>query len=266
MKKEIKEIDAAKGIFRVTTSDERWYTIPDKDSVTGLPTYRYIPSVTWVCGYYPKGVAFYKWLAEKGWDESQSLKQAAGGKGSKVHKAIEMIIDGEEIRMDMKLPNKDTGIEEELTVEEYDAVVSFVEWANKMKPKFLNKEITVISKKYGYAGTVDCIAEIDGEVYVIDWKTSQYIWPEYELQLSAYLEALKEVDVIKDAKLAILQVGYRRNKNAWKWNELTPQFDLFLSARSIWAKEAGGEKPKQKDYPIAIRYTAETVKAKKSKV
>ena len=167
--------------------------------------------------------------------------------------------------MDTKLPNKETGNEEELTVEEYEAVVSFVEWANEAKPKFLHKEMTVVSKEYGYAGTVDCIAEINGEVYVIDWKTSQYIWPEYELQVSAYLEALKEMGIIKDAKLAILQVGYRKNKANFKWNELTPQFDLFLSARSIWAKETNGEKPKQKDYPIAVRYTAEIVKAKTTK-
>ena len=33
-----------------------------------------------IAGHYPKGIAFYKWLAEKGWDESQALKSAAGDK------------------------------------------------------------------------------------------------------------------------------------------------------------------------------------------
>ena len=252
MKREIKEIDAKNGVFRVTTADERWYTIASTDPVTELPVYQYIPSVTWIAGHYPKGIAFYKWLAEKGWDESQALKNAAGDKGSRVHKAIEMIIDGEEVQMDSRLANNE-GVEEELSVEEYEAIVSFTEWANESKPKFLLKEVTVISKKYGYAGTVDAVAEIDGQVWVIDWKTSQYIWPEYEIQVSAYLEGLKEMGKIKDAKLAILQVGYRRNKHAYKWNEVTPQFDLFLSARSIWEKETKGEKPKQKDYPVAVK-------------
>lgn len=253
MKKEIGIVDESKGIYRVTTADERWYAIPHEDPTTGLPGYRYIPSVTWICGHYPKGVPFYKWLAEKGWDESQALKNAAGDKGSKVHNAIEDLIAGETVKMDAKYMNNSSKQEEELTLEEYEAVIAFAEWANEVKPKFLHKEMTVISEKYGFAGTVDCIAEIDGEVYVIDWKTSQYIWPEYELQVSAYLEALKEMKVVKDAKLGILQVGYKRNKKSYKWNVLEPQFELFLAARSIWSKECAGDKPKQRDYPLAVK-------------
>lgn len=270
MQKIIKE-NKEKGIIQITTPDERWYAIQSEDENTGLPFYRYIPSVTWVCSFYPKGVAFYKWLAEKGWDESQALKNAAGDRGSKVHKAIEDMIDGKEVKMDAKYINKSTGLEEELSVEEYDSVISFAKWANAAKPKFIQKETMVVSEKYGFAGTIDCIAEIAGETYVIDWKTSQYIWPEYELQISAYLEALKEKNILKDAKLAVLQVGYRKNRNGWKWNVIAPRFDLFLAARSIWSKECDGDKPKQKDYPISVKLSymelpKEIVKAKKSKI
>ena len=80
MKKEIIVVDEKNGIFRVTLPDERWYTMKSFDTKTSLPIYQYIPSVTWIAGHYPKGIGFYRWLAEKGWDESQALKNAAGDK------------------------------------------------------------------------------------------------------------------------------------------------------------------------------------------
>jgi hypothetical protein len=58
-----------------------------ENPVTKFPEFRYVPPVTWIAGHYPKRIAFYKWFAEKGWDESQALKSAAGDKGSKLHEA-----------------------------------------------------------------------------------------------------------------------------------------------------------------------------------
>lgn len=254
MKKEIKLVDEKSGIFRVTTVDERWYAIPGEDPVTGLPTYNYIPSVTWITGHYPKGIAFYKWLADKGWDESQALKQAAGDKGSKVHKAIEMLIAGDELRNDTKMKNPSTEQEEEFSVEEWEAICSFKAWADENKPKFLMQEMTVISKEHGYAGTVDCVAQIGDQVYIIDWKTSQYIWPEYEIQISAYKQALKEMGKkTENAKLAVLQIGYRKNKKNFKFTEIEDKFPLFLHAKGIWENETSGQKPLQREYPLFVK-------------
>ena len=94
MEKIIKVVDKKSGIVQVTTVDERWYARPSQDPVTKLPTYQYVPSVTWICDYYPKGIAFWKWLANKGWDEAQAIKEAAGDRGTKVHQAIVDLLDG----------------------------------------------------------------------------------------------------------------------------------------------------------------------------
>jgi hypothetical protein len=85
--------------LQVTIANERWYVKEEKDPKTELPILKYVPSVTWITGHYPKGVQFYKWLAEHGWDESQAIKQAAGDNGSKVHDAISAILRGEEVRI-----------------------------------------------------------------------------------------------------------------------------------------------------------------------
>src|SRR3990167_10229399 len=125
MKKEIREVNQVKGIVRITCPDERWYARSIKDPTTGLPVYEYVPSVTWIAEHYPKGIGFYKWLAQTGWDESQALKEAAGDKGSKVHTAISALLTGQTVKMDDQVTNPSTGQAEPLTLEEYAAVMSF---------------------------------------------------------------------------------------------------------------------------------------------
>jgi hypothetical protein len=43
---------------------------------------------------YPKGIEYFKWLAEHGWDEAEQIKREAGTKGDKVHQAISATLRG----------------------------------------------------------------------------------------------------------------------------------------------------------------------------
>ena len=260
MRKEIREADAKRGIIQVTIADERWYLKQKINDKTGIPEYEGVPSVTWITQSYPKGIAYFKWLADKGWDEAEAIKSAAGDKGSKVHLAIEAILRGEEVRIDSKFPSKQTGMEEELNLEECDAILSFKKWLDRANPKVLVSEKVLFSDIFGYAGTVDFICQIGEEYWIVDFKTSQYIWPSHELQLSAYKLALEENQdlnlppdfKVENVKLAVLQLGYRRNKDQYKFTEVEDQFELFIAAKKIWQKEHGGENITKKDYPIIL--------------
>lgn len=282
MKKEIKLVDKKSGIMRVTTLDERWYAKPSTDGKTGLPEYTFVPSSTWIAGYYPKGIAFYKWLAGRGWNEAEAERNAAGDKGSKVHRAIEDLICGNEIKIDAKYINNSTEKEEELSVEEYDAILSFADFFAKVKIKPLFTEKTIWGDEYG--GTLDLIFEAledykdrscelkKGKVYLLDLKTSKFIWPEHRLQLSSYFHGWfgegNEKNVVSDIVTGgslILQVGYTKNKAGWKLTTIADQYDLFLVARQIWANENPDAKPKQKDYPLSVKLELEKP-AEKSKV
>lgn len=231
-----------KGVVQITTLDERWYL---KDDVL-------YPSVTWIASSYPKGIGFHKWLAQKGWDEAEAIKQAAGDKGSKVHVAVELLLKGETIKMDEKFMNPTTEQPEELTVEEYEAVMNFADWysdlAKEHKLKVIKTEHVAINEKENYAGTIDLVLEIDGEKWIIDFKTSQNVWPEHEIQISAYKHC-----GLEDAKLGVLQVGYKRNQRGWKFNEIEDKFDLFLHAKAIWKNENENVSPRQKDYPVELK-------------
>ena len=250
MKIQIKKVDTERQIVQITTTDERWYKVKDM----------FVPSVTWIAGHYPKGIGFYKWLADKGWDEAEAIKQAAGDKGSKVHKAIEDIILGKEVKIDAKYRNNSTEQDEELTPQEYECVMSFVAWLDEINPEILATEYVAVNEGIGYAGTVDMKLKINGEIWLVDIKTSQSVWPEYELQVSAYKHADPEVQ-----KMAILQVGYNRNKSKFKFTEVGDKFGLFLAAKEIWANETAGVQPSQKDYPLSLKWGMRKEPTKKIK-
>lgn len=245
MKREIKIVDEKKGIIQFTFEDERWYLVDGQ----------YLPSVSWIASYYPKGIEFQRWLANEGWDEAENAKKTAGEKGSRVHKAIEHLITGGKVSHDSKF-SANGEPEKELTAEEYGAILSFARWAEAEKPRFLMTEKTVVSKKYGYAGTADAAAMIGDEVYIVDWKTSKGIYPSMEIQIAAYREALREegYEWADIAKLAILQVGYERNKMGYKFTEipLDGTFETFLATRNIWEREAREKQPKKRDYPVEV--------------
>ncbi len=270
MKKVIKEVDKNRGIIQVTIADERFYLQQQMNEETGIPEYLGVPSVTWITQSYPKGIGYMKWLADKGWDEAEAIKVAAGDKGSKVHLAIEAILRGEEVRIDSRFMSKESGQEEELTLEECDAIKSFVAWRDQTKPEIIASEIVVFSKEHGYAGTVDFICRINGELWIIDFKTSRQIWPSHELQVSAYKQGMSEFQGhfegnpdFAGANLAILQIGYPLNKAGWKFTIIEDQFDMFLATKKIWFKEHGGEAITKKDYPIVLSPAVKTKTVKK---
>lgn len=276
MKKIIRTADEKRGIVQITVSDERWYMKPVPNVETAVPEYAPVPSVTWIAGYWPKGVGFYKWLADKGWDEAEAVKQAAGDRGSRVHLAIEKILNGEEFRIDTKVMDKNRSsegelYETELTYEELLCVKSFLDWREAVKPETIATETVIFSDIHGYAGTVDYVCRIDGVPYVIDFKTSKQVWKEYELQVSAYRVALENgenplyeknpngtdsntlVDM-SGCKTAILQLGYERNKAGYKFTEVDDAFPLFKVAQQIWKAEVGDNTPgfTKRDFPIVL--------------
>lgn len=253
MKKEIRVVDEVRGIVQVTTTDERWYTRSVTDEVTGLPVYSFVPSVTWICSFYPKGIQFMKWMAGLGFNEAEAAKHAAGDKGSKIHLACAALIAGDEIRLESEFFNRSAGHPEPLTVPEYEAVMWFAEWYGRGEYEVLASEYAVWGD--GYAGTVDLRVrrKSDRAIGIIDIKSGQNLWPEYDMQLSAY----KHADLAPEGTIdwiAVLQVGYQKNKKQrFKFTDLEDKYDLFLAAKRIWQNETEGVRPLQRDYPLSIK-------------
>lgn len=160
-----------------TTESGRVYKTPGGKSY---------PSVTTVLSNYNKQ-AIYEWRQRVGAEEANRISRAASGRGTKLHNAVEKYLLNEMSELKYKSMLPDT---KELFL--------------KVKP-FLDTHIGDIygieqplySDKLQIAGRCDCIAEWEGELSIIDWKTSsklkekEYI-QNYFMQAAAYAEMFEE--------------------------------------------------------------------------
>jgi len=284
MKKEFKNIITQNGqkICQITTIDERWYGRLVIDKKTGLPgSYEFIPSVTWIKSYWYTSPYLIKWIADKGLSEAEAIRNEAGIKGDKVHQATEDIDSGIGIKINDKYENKRNGELEELTVEEIEAINSYVDYVDREKPELLANEMTVFSHEKSeeqYAGTLDRIWAMgfikDGvrQIWIIDIKTSKSIYKDMIIQVSAYSRADIDYKALgitdeewENRKLAVLQLGYRRNKNGYKFTEIHSRYDLFKIAYQTWLEENPNTKPFQKDFPLIMQseFRMEQIKLQK---
>ena len=126
--------------------------------------------------------AVIKWLRDARFRPQKGLLSASA-LGTAVHDACEQYaLTGERPQVDNP--------EIEPFLDRFD------EWAQKWQPEYLAAEAAVYNQTYGYAGTLDAIAIIDGAKVLLDYKSSRKSigsddkptgpYPEAALQLSAY--------------------------------------------------------------------------------
>jgi hypothetical protein len=79
----------------------------------------------------------------------------------------------------------------ELPAEAVPLLAGFDRFLADHAPRFLLAEQAVYSRRHGYAGTLDFIAEIPGgqAVTLVDVKTGKNVYPQTALQLAAYAHA-----------------------------------------------------------------------------
>jgi hypothetical protein len=70
----------------------------------------------------------------------------------------------------------------------------FSEFLDTVQPEFISLEDVAWSDTHNYAGSFDAIAKVDGEIAVLDWKTSKATYPDVSLQATAYAYADKIID------------------------------------------------------------------------
>jgi genome maintenance exonuclease 1 len=157
-----------------TSSDgKRYYTLPDGTK---------LPSVTTVLGAQKKD-AIIAWRKRVGEDVANAISRKATGRGTNVHTLCERYLNNEALGDIMP-----------------DAKEMFL----SLKPllhridNIQYQECALWSKQLGMAGRVDCIAEFDGVLSVIDFKTSKKIKQsahieDYYWQTAAYALMYEEM-------------------------------------------------------------------------
>lgn len=118
--------------------------------------------------------------------------------GTLAHYLIECDLKEETPVLDIYAP-------EEINLAE-NCLLSYYEWKKKHNPKVIASELRLVSEQHGFGGTVDLYCEIDGERWLVDFKTGRAIYPEMITQLAAYARLLVEHNKLVD-KTQILRIG-----------------------------------------------------------
>lgn len=147
----------------------------------------------------------------------------AGDIGTRLHAAVD------EFFKTNKIPALDNDTNQ--------AFQNFMKWWNTNNYKVILADTIVASRKYRFGGRFDALFEDkDGNIVIADFKTSSSIQSiEYKLQLSAYMEALKETYGITNVKYGLL-IRFDKEKIAFETlvvNNLDDYFKGFLGALKI---------------------------------
>jgi hypothetical protein len=170
----------------VTTEKGRSYWTPNGK--------RY-PSITTVLSSMNKD-SILEWRKKVGEEEANKITRRASSRGTKIHKICEDYILG--------------------TLNESRMMPNLKQLFIQLKPE-INKNIgsvyameqALYSHKLRVAGRCDCIAEWEGELAIVDYKTSsknkkeEYIL-NYFLQCTAYSEMFEEITSIPINKIVVL--------------------------------------------------------------
>ena len=70
-----------------------------------------------------------------------------------------------------------------------------VAWVRENGADITHSETRIYSRKYGYAGTMDCfVGSVAGKRSIVDWKASAGVYDEYRFQTAAYAQAWAEMN------------------------------------------------------------------------
>lgn len=200
------------------------------DSPTGrvyeTPTGKRYPSVTSVLGMMDKSSLF-EWRKRVGEEEANRVSARAARRGTVIHSLCEDYLKGLQPEPGM-----------------FDAQVF-----NSLKPHLdrIDNIHALESKLYSdylqVAGTVDCVAEYDGRLSVIDFKTARRLKSRddihgYFIQTAAYAVAFEERTGIPVSRLVILMgvddeqpLIFKEKRDDW--------IHQFIELREVYGKLKG---------------------------
>ena len=136
---------------RITENNKRFYLTPDGGKY---------PSITTVLGWFSaKGIM--EWRKRVGAETANKITTQASRSGTSVHQMAEDHLNNKEWKTKKTMP--------------YD-IESFLKIKPTLDERVNNiyaQEKPLYSDHLGLAGTVDCVADFDGKLSIIDFKTSR---------------------------------------------------------------------------------------------
>ena len=194
-----------------------------------------VPSVTAIINQWGIKTEPLKWWAWKKGGKGLSLyEKEEADVGTLAH----LMIDSDVKKKELDLSQFPIKIVEQAKI----CYQNFQEWKNRHNYNPIETEISLISEKHQYGGTIDCIAMIDGALSIIDFKTGKEVYEDHIIQIVAYAELW--IENFPDNPLTggyhIIRTGKEIAMFSHNWyGEFPYAWEVFLALRRLYdlAKE-----------------------------
>ena len=117
-------------------------------------------------------------------DAPEKEKKDAGDTGNAVHEFLHQFARAKIDRTEAPELPADRKVRK--------CIKGFLDWYKAHKVVFIESERVVYSMRYDYVGTLDAIALVDSIVTLIDYKTSEHLYPAFIMQVAGYWNARME--------------------------------------------------------------------------
>ena len=202
-----------------TLDTGRFYKIDDK----------WMPSVTTVVGHQSKH-GILAWQKRVGFAEAEKIRRSSAWRGTQYHNLVEKYLKNE-----LEEDKKSEGLPTYL-------FRSARETLNRIN-NIHAIEAPLYSRNLGVAGRVDCIAEFDGELAIIDFKTTKNLKKEEHLekffvQEAAYAYMYYELTSIEVDKLVTLSVAEDGSMQVVEKYDKIPYIDTLIDWIQIYWRDS----------------------------
>ena len=197
-----------------TLENGRFYKIDDQ----------WMPSITTVVGNQSKH-GILAWQKRVGFAEAEKVRRASAWRGTQYHNLVEKYLKNE--------------------LEEVEKSEGLPTYLFRSARETLNRisnihaiEAPLYSRTLGVAGRVDCIAEFDNELAIIDFKTTKTLKKEeylekYFVQEAAYAYMYYEMTGVEVDKLVTMSVAEDGTMQVVQKYDKIPYINLLID----WIKE-----------------------------
>ncbi len=201
----------------------------DKGRFYGTPEGQSYPSVTTITGLLSKA-SILAWRQRVGDSKADAITKAATTRGNKVHKMAEMYLRNE-MASQINLFEDPMPHIEDMFFQLTELLDNSIGIINAIEAPLYSDQLKV-------GGRVDVIAEWDGELAVIDFKTSskpkKESWIDgYFMQSSAYALMFEELTGIKINKI-VIAIAVENNRSQVFIKDSTEYLQQFIDLRKTY--------------------------------
>ena len=188
-----------------------------------------VPSVTTVLSRFKDagGLIHWAWTLGKEGKDYREERDRAADAGTLAHEAVEAFVHGLSPRF---------GEDAEIAGKAERAYGAFREWATQTQLQVTETEVSMISEKHKFGGTMDALL-VSGKRAVGDWKSSNALYPEYLIQVAAYgmlwEENHPDEPITGGYHLLRFDKTYGDFTHKW-WGELDTAKKAFLLMRELY--------------------------------